>query len=341
MKVRPFVQRPNASGSGPQPDLMSAVQFERFGDPEVLTVVTVPRPSPGPHEVLVRVGASTVNPFDAFVRSGTLKIVTGRRFPMGVGLDFAGTIVETGAEVVDLTVGSHVWGMVSPKGSHRTGSAAEYVVVPRNRVMPFPGQLSMLEAASLVTSGATAIRAVRDVAATRVGERVLVRGAAGGVGMIIVQLAHASGAHVSALAGQADADFVRSCGADKVFDYRTVGPSEIDRFDVIFDTTGRDLLAFRRRLSRHGRMVTINFGSAQAIASIGLSMVFGSRRIRSFSDYPDRRLLTALADAVSAGMIRPVISTVYPLGRIADAHRALHEPGRHGKVVLTTDTTDD
>ena len=317
---------------------MMAAQFQHYGGPDVLAIETVSTPAPESDQVLVRVEASTVNHFDAFVRSGTLKMVTGRKFPIGVGLDFAGTIVEAGAEVTNLPVGSHVWGMVSPKGSHQTGSAAEYVVVPGDRVSPFPAQLSMVEAASLVTSGATAIRALRDVAGTRAGERVLVRGAAGGVGMILVQLAHAMGAHVSALAGQTDADFVRSCGADEVFDYRTVGPRQLDRFDVIVDTTGRDLFAFRRRLSRHGRMVTINFGSAKAMASIGLSVVFGSRRIHSFSDYPDRGLLTALADAVTSGAIRPVVGAVYPLERIADAHRALTESGHHGKLVLTTAT---
>jgi len=315
---------------------MQAAQFRRFGDPDVLEMVTVPRPTPGAGEVQVRVHASTVNPHDTFVRDGTMKMLTGRKFPMGVGLDFAGEIVAAGTEVADIAIGSQVWGMVSPKGAHVTGSAAEYVVVPSTRVALFPEQLSMVEAASLVTSGTTALRAIRDVAQTRPGEKVLVRGAAGGVGMIVVQLAHALGAQVTALASGSDADFVTRCGADEVLDFRAVDADGVGTFDVIVDTVGRGMLAFRRRLNRQGRMVTISFGSPRAMGAIAVSKLFGARRIRTFSSNPDSRLLTDLAEYVTSGAVQPIVDTVYPLQRIADAHAALFTPGRHGKLVLTT-----
>jgi len=318
--------------------VMQAAQFRRFGGPEVLEVVTVQRPTPGPGEVLVHVQASAVNPHDTFLRDGTLKMMTGRTFPMGLGLDFAGEVVSVGTPmgVGSATVGEHVWGMVSPKSKHVTGSAAQYVVVPADRVAPFPRQLSMVEAASLVTPGETAVRAVRDVARTKRGDRVLVRGAAGGVGMIIVQLAHAFGAYVTALAAADDADFVRSIGADRALDYRVVTAKDLGRFDVIIDTVGRGKLAYRRLLTRHGRMLTINFGSGPALASIVASTVFGSRRIRSFSGYPDRQLLNEVGKYVESGALRPVVEAVYPLARIADAHEALATNRRPGKLVLNT-----
>lgn len=315
---------------------MAAAQFRRYGGPEVLEVVTVPRPIPGPDEVLVRVGASAVNQLDMAVRSGALKMMTGRKFPMGVGLDFAGEVAAVGSAVSDVAVGARVWGAVSPRGRHVTGSAAEYVVVPADRVSPFPERLSIVEAASMVTVGTTSITAVRDIGRTGPGTRVLVRGAAGGVGMIAVQLAHALGAHVTALARREDTDFVLDCGADEVLDYRTVGAASLGPFDVIVDMSGRDLLAFRRRLARHGRMIAVNFGSGPALGAIAASTVFGGRRIHAFSDYPDRRLLTDLADLVESGAVRPIVGTVYPLDRVAEAHRALSTPGRHGKLVLTT-----
>ncbi len=317
-------------------DEMRAVQLQEFGDPTVLEMVTVPRPIPGPNEVLVRIGASAVNMHDTMVRDGTLKLMTGRKFPMGVGLDFAGEIVETGPGVHDIDIGTHVWGMVSPRGAHVTGSAAEYVVVAADRVAPYPQKLTMIEAASLVTSGTTALRALRDITATRPGQRLLVRGAAGGVGIVVVQLARALGAHVTALAGARDAEFVRRYGAQEVLDYRTVAARDTGPFDVIVDTVGRGLLAYRRRLTGHGRMVTINFGSAHAIASIAVSGLFGARRIRTFSSNPDRGLLNDLAYYVDAGSVRPVVGTVYPLENIADAHRDLSSPRRVGKLVLTT-----
>lgn len=289
---------------------MQAAQFRGFGGPEVLEIVTVRRPTAGPGEVLVRVDASGVNAHDTFLRDGTLKMVTGRKFPMGLGLDFAGETAAIGPQVSGLAIGMRVWGMVSPKSRHVTGAAAQYVVVPADRIAQFPEQLSMVEAASLVTAGVTAVRAVRDVAHTRRGDRVLVRGAAGGVGMIVVQLAHALGAHVSALASASDADFVSSSGAAAVLDYRTVSAEDVGPFEVIIDTVGRGMSAYRKRLSRHGRMVTVNFGSGSAIATIALSAVFGARRIHTFSAYPDRQLLTDVGQYVQSGALRPVIDAV-------------------------------
>lgn len=315
---------------------MQAAQLRGFGGPEVLQVVTVPRPVPGPGQVLVRVQACGVNPHDAFVRDGTLRLMTGRRFPLGVGLDFAGVVAATGPGVDDAHPGSRVWGMVSPKKGHATGAAAQYVVVPANRVAPFPARLTMVEAASLVTPAETAVRALRDVAHVRPGERVLVRGAAGGVGMIVVQLAHALGAHVTALASARDADFVTGCGADVALDYRATDAGDIGPFDVVLDTAGRGMPPFRRRLARGGRMVTINFGSGPAMAAIAASTLFGPRRIRTFSGYPDRQLLTDVAAYVEAGALRPVVESVHPLAGIAEAHHALAAPHRPGKIVLTT-----
>jgi len=159
---------------------MQAAQLRRFGGPEVLEVATVQRPEPGPGEVLVRVAASGVNPHDAFVRQGTLKWQTGRRFPLGVGLDFAGEVISTGDQVDETVTGNRVWGMVSPPQGHRTAAAAQFVAVPADRVAPFPQRLSMVEAASLVTSATTAVHALCDIAKMQAGARVLVRGAAGG-----------------------------------------------------------------------------------------------------------------------------------------------------------------
>jgi NADPH:quinone reductase-like Zn-dependent oxidoreductase len=304
---------------------MTAAQFQRYGGPDVLELTTVPWPSAGPGDVLVKVEASAVNHHDAVVRSGKLQIVTGRKFPLGLGLDFAGT---------DLSTGTPVWGMVSPKSGHVTGSAAEYVVVPADRVAPMPPSLTWTDAASLVTSGTTALTALRDKTRVRPGERVLIRGAAGTVGMVAVQLAAALGAHVVALAGARDLDFVTSLGAHEAIDYRTVAPADLEPSDVIVDTTGTDLLAYRRRLKRGGRMVTVNFGSAKAMTAIAASTVFGGQRVRTFSSYPDSRLLDDLAGYVAAGSVRPIVDTVFPLDRIADAHRALAEPGNRGKLVL-------
>jgi NADPH:quinone reductase-like Zn-dependent oxidoreductase len=312
---------------------MKAVQIAGFGTPDVLLVNDVDRPAPGAGDVLVAVEASSVNGHDSLVRSGALRMVSGRRFPIGFGLDFAGVVAAVGAEVREHRVGDRVWGTVHPRKRHTTAGAAEYVVVPAGRVTAAPAGLSSTEAASLVVAGATALIGLRDTVRLAAGERVLVRGAAGGVGTAAVQLAHAMGGHVTALARDRHAAALRDLGADEVFDYGTTTSEGIGPFDVIFDTVGSELNCYRGRLTRTGRMVTIGL-SGPAFAAIAASSVHGARRIRAFSANPDAAVLRDLAGYVASGAVRPVVDSVYPLADITVAHQAFDRGGVLGKHVV-------
>ncbi|MEU3187618.1 NADP-dependent oxidoreductase [Streptomyces sp. NPDC006923] len=312
---------------------MKAAQITSYGASDVLRVLEVDRPVPGPGEVLVSVGASSVNGHDVIVRAGELKFVSGRRFPIGVGLDFAGTVVETGAGAEGFTAGERVWGTVHPRQRHLTGGAAEYVVVPVDRLAPAPASLSPVDAASLVVAGATALIALRDSVHLTSGERVLVRGAAGGVGTAAVQLAHALGCHVTALARDRHAQTLAGLGADEVLDYGSTTSDRIGPFDVIVDTVGSELHCYRGRLTKGGRMVTVGL-SAAALAAIAASSVYGARRIRTFSANPDTAVLRELAGHVTSGALRPVVNSVFPLADIAAAHRAFERGGVVGKHVV-------
>jgi NADPH:quinone reductase-like Zn-dependent oxidoreductase len=313
---------------------MKAAQIFSYGDPDVLRISTVDRPKPGPAEVLVAVRATSVNGHDDLVRSGAVKMVTGRRFPIGVGLDFVGEIVETGTGVSGFTAGELVWGMVHPRGRHVTAGAAEYVVVPADRVGPVPDGVPAIDAAALVVAGTTALQALRRATRLVPGEKVLVRGAAGGVGTAVVQLAHAAGAHVTALARRRQADVLTSWGADEVLDYTETTAAEIGPFDVVVDMVGTDLGSYRRRLAPGGRMVTVGLSGA-ALAAITASTIHGPRRIRAFSLNPHTAQLRELAEEVVAGALRPVVDAVYPLDDIASAHRAFARGGVVGKQVVT------
>ncbi|MEU3980561.1 NADP-dependent oxidoreductase [Streptomyces sp. NPDC026672] len=312
---------------------MKAVQITSYGAADVLRLNEVTRPAPGTGEVLVSVEASSVNGHDVIVRAGGLKMVSGRRFPIGVGLDFAGVVAATGADVTGYRVGDRVWGTVHPRQRHTTGGAAEYVVVPADRTAPAPADLSPVEAASLVVTGATALVALRDSVRLTAGERVLVRGAAGGVGTAAVQLAHATGAHVTALARDRHAAFLTGLGADEVLDYGSTASDRIGPFDVILDTVGTELNCYRSRLAKGGRMVTVGL-SASALAAIAASGVYGSRRIRTFSANPDTAVLRELAGHVTSGELRPVVDGVYPLAETAAAHEAFERGGVVGKHVI-------
>jgi NADPH:quinone reductase-like Zn-dependent oxidoreductase len=281
----------------------------------------------------VAVEASSVNGHDTIVRAGGLKMVSGRAFPIGVGLDFAGVVVTTGPGVEGYRAGDRVWGMVHPRRRHAVAGAAEYVVVSADRISPAPVGVSAVEAASLVVAGSTALIALRDSVRLAEGERVLVRGAAGGVGTAAVQLAQAMGGHVTALARDRHAAVLRDLGADAVLDYGTTTSDRIGPFDVIVDTVGSELHCYRSRLAKGGRMVTVGL-SAPALAAIAASSVHGSRRIRTFSANPGSAVLDELADHVTAGALRPVVHRVYPLADIAAAHEAFERGGVLGKHVL-------
>ncbi|ADJ43241.1 NADPH:quinone reductase and related Zn-dependent oxidoreductase [Amycolatopsis mediterranei S699] len=312
---------------------MKAAQIMSFGTPDVLRVTETETPTPGAGEVLVAVEASSVNGHDTMVRAGGLKLVLGRKVPMGTGLDFAGVVVEIGTGVAGFRAGDRVWGMVHPRRRHTTAAAAEYVVVAADRIGLAPAGVSAIEAASLVVTGSTALIALRESVGLAGGERVLVRGAAGGVGTAAVQLAHAMGGHVTALARGRHAAALRDLGADEVLDYGTTTAEEIGPFDVILDTVGSELNCYRSRLAKGGRMVTVGL-SAPALAAIAASAIHGSRRIRTFSANPGSAVLDDTADYVTSGALRPIVHSVYPLADIAAAHQAFEHGGVLGKHVL-------
>ncbi|AQZ64283.1 Quinone oxidoreductase [[Actinomadura] parvosata subsp. kistnae] len=314
---------------------MRAALFDRYGPPEVLYVGTVPKPAPAPGEVLVRVHAASLNGGELHGRAGRVRPVTElmqRGWPKRMGLDFTGEVVALGAGATGPKVGDRVWGVLG-----RTfGSNAEYVAVRPRRLSLAPAGLDLVEAAALPV-GTTAITALRDKARLRPGERLLVRGASGGVGVVAVQLGKALGAHVTALAGPRNLDLVRDLGADEAYDYATTAPADLGRFDVVMDTVGTDHPAYRRLLTPSGRMVAIAFDlgrPAASLAYIAASAVHGGRRVRAFSGDPSHRLFADLARYVERGDLRPVVDTVFPLEEVAEAHRALEAGGVRGKIVL-------
>lgn len=315
--------------------MMRAALYDRYGPPEVLYVGEVPKPVAGPGQVLVRVAASSVNGGELHGRAGRVRFVTGfRDVPRRTGIDFAGEVAAVGRDVPGFAPGDRVWGVLP-----RTfGAAAEFVVVPANRLAAAPTGLDLAEAAALPGVGTTAITALRDRVGLRAGERLLVRGASGGVGHVAVQLGRAYGAHVTGLAGSGSLEFVRGLGAHEVHDYATTSAADLPRFDVVVDTVGADLRTYRRLLAPGGRMVTVTFDLDHPVRSLGYllaSTAHGRRRVRFFRGDPRADLLTELTRLTERGSLRPVVDRVFPLTDIAAAHRALAAGGVRGKVVVT------
>jgi NADPH:quinone reductase-like Zn-dependent oxidoreductase len=314
---------------------MRAAQYDAYGPPEVLRVRMVPVPRLRPGHVLVRVAASSVNGADIAVRGGKLKLVTGRSFPRGAGFDFAGEVIEAAGDVTGLAAGDDVWGFLDgARQGGPSGAAAEFVLAPATGTSLRPRAISAVEAAALSGVGASAIGVLRDGVRLRPGERVLVRGANGGVGTAAVQVARALGGQVTALASARHLDRLRDLSAGEAFDYHATSPRELGRFDVVLDPVSRNMWAYRRLLAPGGRMASMAIGSPGDIAYLVASRIHGSRRVRFIQSPPTAELLAALASYVDSKSVIPVIDSVYSLDDIAAAHRSLETSAGFGKRVV-------
>lgn len=314
---------------------MRAALHDEYGAPHVIYEGTLPLPDIGDHDVLVRVRAATVNGGDLLMRSGRLRVITGQKFPRQVGVDVVGDVVRTGAGVSGYQPDDRVWGVLPPGSTN--GTAAEYVAMPARHLSAAPENLNAAKAASLLAGGTTALVGLRDKAKLEPGERLLVRGAGGGVGSLAVQVGKHLGAHVTALARSTQEATLRTLGADVVVDYRSTPISDLGSYDVVFDARGTELAALRRRLSSSGRMVTIAFDEARLFSSfgfIGVSAIFGRRRVRFFSGRPTTALLNELHHLATEESIRPIVHSAHSLSHVATAHSELESGGVFGKIVI-------
>ncbi|MEU8778969.1 NADP-dependent oxidoreductase [Streptomyces sp. NPDC048606] len=305
---------------------MRAMVVTEFGDSEKMVEREVDRPEPGLNEVLVRVCAAGVNPVDWKTRRSGGLIEWGA-VPV-VGWDVSGTVEAVGGGVTIFRPGDEVYGM--PLFPRQAGGYAEYVVAPARHLAPKPAALSHVEAAALPLAALTAWQALVDTADVRPGERVLVHAAAGGVGHLAVQIAKARGAYVIGTASAGKHELLRSLGADEVVDYREVAFEDaVSAVDVVLDGLGGDTAERSLKVLRPGgRLVTLPGPDA-------LPAEPGDVRADWVLVEPDHLGLREIAALVEAGSLKPLIDTVLPLERAAEAH-GIGELGRTtGKIVLT------
>ncbi|MGI5169007.1 NADP-dependent oxidoreductase [Spirillospora sp. CA-253888] len=308
---------------------MRAIGQDVLGGPEVLKIVEVERPEPGPSEVLVRVHAAGVNPTDWWHRSSGGLFGGG---PVRLGWDVSGVVEEVGLGVTMWRPGDEVFGM--PRLPRPAGAYAEYLVSPARHLARKPAGLSHVEAAALPVAGLTAWQSLVDTAGVRAGQRVLVHAAAGGVGHLAVQIAKARGAYVVGTARAAKHEFVRGLGADEVVDYTATDFAEAVRdIDVVVDTIGGEYGPRSLRTLRPGGMV-VSLASPAEAALAEEAEKLGLRAGFTIVE-PDHGGLREIAALAEAGRLRVEIDTVLPLELAGKAHE-IGEAGRTaGKIVLT------
>jgi NADPH2:quinone reductase len=314
---------------------MKAMIIREFGGPEKFELADMPKPVPGPRQVLVKVAAASVNPVDYKIRNypGNWANVP---VPAILGYDAAGVVESVGAQVTHLQPGDEVF--YSAKIFGRQGTYAEYHVEDADIVAKKPKNLTFEQAASLPLAAMTAYDHVITFFATKPGDTVLVHAGAGGVGAFGVQLAKAAGARVLATGRSENAELIRSLGADDVIDYRKVKfEDEVLRLtggagvDAAFDTVGGDTVVRSigcvRAFGKLSTCVSID-GSLQGMQQRNQTLYFG------FMQRTEAKI-QALASLASRGQVRPLIDSIFPVERVADAHRKIEAGGMKGKIVLT------
>ena len=323
-------------------ETMRAVQVSHYGDPGVLQVRAVPRPTVSAGELLVRVRASTVSSGDARVRAMRVppgmkllgRLALGWRGPRRavLGTDLAGEVVEVGAGVTRFRVGDAVVAFVGAA----MGAHAEYVKLREDApLLPMPEGLSWEEAAALPFGACTALHYLRREARLQPGERVLILGASGAVGAAAVQISRHDGAAVTAVCSAANAALARELGATEVLDYHTHDFTRgSERYDVVMDCIGgTDYARAARVLRPGGRLLRVVCGLGGLVAALWQGRLSGHRVIAGVSPGSLEDLSAAL-DLARKGALRPVIDATFPLARVAEAHARVDSGRKRGSVVL-------
>jgi NADPH:quinone reductase-like Zn-dependent oxidoreductase len=323
---------------------MKAIVSETYGSPEALELREIAPPAVDTGDVLVRVRAASVNPADWHLLRGEpalLRLMSGLRRPKRSvpGMDVAGVVEQVGAGVTRFRPGDDVFGSCS-------GGFAELARGKESDFAAKPAEVDFEQAAAVPIAGCTALEGLRDHGRLRRGQRVLVNGAAGGVGTFAVQLAKNIGGDVTAVCRTTNIELVRSLGADHVVDYTVEDFARGDaRYDLILNIAGnRSLADLRRALTPRGTLVLIGAGVgrggdgigplARPVAALVLTR-FVSQRMVSFIAKVRATGLAELAELIETGKVTPVIDRVYPLAEVPDAIRYLETGHARGKVVIT------
>lgn len=315
---------------------MKAIVQNNYGEPDVLALKEIDKPAIKDDEVLVRVCATSLNAGDYFSMRGSPWIV---RFTLGLpkprnyilGWDVAGQVEEVGSRVADFQIGDEVYGAVSH-------AFAEYVSAGADLFAKKPHNLTFAEAAAVPTAALTALQGLRDAAQIQAGHKVLINGAAGGVGTFAVQIGKALGAEVTGVCSARNIELLRSIGADHVVDYTNQDFTQGDqRYDVILDNVGNRSFADLRRVLKPEGVIIPNSGHG------GMSYVFKGfllsplmrQQGKPLMTKPSSNDLAVLCDLIEAGQISPVIDRMYPFEQIPAALGYAAQGHVRGKVVIT------
>jgi NADPH:quinone reductase len=320
-------------------NLMKAIQVHKFGAPEVLQVHEIPTPKPGPGQILVRVRAAGVNPYDTYMRNGTYAIKPP--LPYTPGSDAAGTVEAVGQGLKKFQAGDRVYTVKT-----LTGAYAEYALADESQLYPLPDKISFAQGAGLWVPYGTAYTALHHQAEARAGETLLIHGASGGVGTAAVQIARAMGLTVIGTAGTARGmELAKQQGAHFVFDHRKAGYAEEllkvtggRGIDVVLEMLANvNLATDLKLLAIYGRVIVI--GNRGEITINPRELMSRRAAVRGFTlwavtEAESNEIHAAIAAGLENGTLRPIVGKELALEDAPQAHQDVMAPGAFGKIVL-------
>jgi NADPH:quinone reductase-like Zn-dependent oxidoreductase len=322
------------ASQGPIRSSMLAWRVHKFGSPEAMILERVPRPNPGPGEVLVDVHAAGVGPWDGWIRAG--KSALPQPLPLTLGSDLSGTVAAMGTDVSEMAIGDQVFGVTNPQF---VGAYAEYAVASAGMLAKKPGSLSYAEAASVPVVAVTAWQGLFDHARLEAGQTVVIHGAAGNVGAYAVQLARRARLHSIATAGAEDIQYVQSLGADEVLDYHTQRfEDEVKEVDAVLDLVGGETQTRSFQVLRPGGKLisAVSQPDRQRAKSHGVTAAF-------FLVHVTTERLRTIAELIDRAELRTRVGVVLPLTDARDAHMMLEGQrlSPKGKIVLDVEAAGE
>jgi NADPH:quinone reductase-like Zn-dependent oxidoreductase len=308
---------------------MKAIRFHNYGGPEVLRLDDIPRPVPGPGELLIKVHAATVNPVDWTVRQGYMQQFLPLKLPFVPGWDLSGVVETIGAGVGKFKVGDEVIASL-PLAPNRDGSYAEYTIVTEGETAAKPRTLDHVQASTIGVAGLTAWRALFETAQLAAGQKVLIHRAAGGVGTFAVQFAHWKGAYVLGTASTENQEFLRQLGVDQPIDYKKNRFEDVaSDVDVVLDTFGGEVQERSWKTLRKGGILVSLVGppAADQATRHGVRAVF-------HANSPSATALAEIAKLIDSGQCKVFVDTVLPLAEARRAQEMSAAGHIRGKIVL-------
>ncbi len=322
--------------------LMKAIVYHKYGSPDVLELADIDKPVFGDDDVLVRVHAASVNPYDWHVMRGTpylVRLMAGLLKPKAtrLGVDAAGRVEAVGGNVTRFQAGDEVFGACN-------GAFAEYACASERALVSKPANVTFEQAAAVPIAALTSLQGLRDKGQVQPGHKVLINGAAGGVGTFAVQIAKSLGAEVTGVCSTRNVAMVRSIGADHVIDYTQEDFTQgARRYDLIFDAVGNHSLSENRRvLGPKAALVLVGAPEGNwlgpllpSLKALVMSRFVSQRLAPLVGRVRNKEDLITLQGLLEAGKVTPVIDRTYPLNEVPEAIRYLEAGHARGKVVIT------